>query len=65
MITFSFLHPLAGADLVPRQVVQVQAQLLCVCHAQGTSANIIIEVQYFASDIDNIYKARLQFELCE
>ena len=26
----TFLHPLAGADLVPRQVVQVQAQLLCL-----------------------------------
>ena len=39
----TFLHPLAGADLMPRQVVQVQAQLF-VCHARGISANIIIEL---------------------
>ena len=31
MWTFlQILHPLAGADLEPRQVVQVQAQLLCL-----------------------------------
>ena len=30
----TFLHPLAGADLVPRQVVQVQAQLLCLPHTR-------------------------------
>ena len=49
----TFLHPLAGADLMPRQVVQVQAQLF-VCHARGNSANITIELQYFPSDIDNL-----------
>ena len=46
LITLSFLHPLAG-------VVQVQAQLF-VCHARGNSANIIIELQYFPSDLDNL-----------
>ena len=36
-----------------------------VCHAQGTSENIIIELQYFPSDIDNLHGEAAAYELCE